>query len=468
LVLVRLDLNEEVRSMQIRRLVQSRVFGVVLRSRRVVEAFAPCAVAFCLLLPIVAGCSSRGGDAASGAKKIVFWHTQTDDNAKALNELVRKYNATNRLGVVVEAQYQGNYDDIFRKTMAAVQGGKLPDIAVAYESMVAEYMRAGVVRSLDDFVKGPNGLKPEDLQDIEPAFLATNRFPQFGNKLLSFPFTKSVLVMYSNLDALKAAGFPGPPRTWDEFWRAALAVTKPGSGGSPGTRGFIISPNASTIDGWFYSNGGKLLTPDRKRVLFNEKPCVEIFEGIRKLVDAGAAYMTAEREYQMEFGAGRGVMFCGSSTQRNYFREAVAGKFRWAISNIPQKDPKHPVTVLYGANLAIFRSTPEREAAAWDFVKWLSMKEQTAFWAIRSSYMPIRKSVARMPEMQEAWKRDPQGKQAFEVIKYAVPEPNVRGWQDVRTYLEEALQAVVTGTDTPQSALDKAAEKANKALASKA
>jgi maltose-binding protein MalE len=73
-----------------------------------------------------------------------------------------------------------------------------------------------------------------------------------------------------------------------------------------------------------------------------------------------------------------------------------------------------------------------------------------------------------MPEMQEAWKRDPQGKQAFEVIKYAIPEPNVRGWQDVRTYLEEALQSVVTGTDTPQSALDKAAEKANKALASKA
>ena len=422
------------------------------------------------LMVAAGGCSSKNGGAGSGAGrlKIVFWHTQTDDNARALAELVRRYNATNRLGVTVEALYQGNYDDIFRKTMAAVQGGKLPDIAVAYESMVAEYMRAGVVLPLDDLVNGPNGLSKQDLKDIEPAFLATNRFPQFGNKLLSFPFTKSVLVMYSNLDALRAAGFSQPPKTWSEFWRAARAVTKRDPSGGPGVRGLIISANASTIDGWFYSNGGRLLTPDRKRVLFNEPPCVEVFSGIRSLVDAGAAYLTQERDYQMEFGAGRGVLFCGSSTQRNYFREAVAGKFGWAISNIPQRDPKHPITVLYGANLAIFRSNPQRQAAAWDFVKWLSQKEQTAFWAIRSSYMPIRRSVANMPEMLEAWKKDPQGKQAFDVIRYAVPEPNVRGWQDVRTYLEEALQAVVSGTDSAKGALDKAAEKANQALASKA
>jgi len=420
------------------------------------------------LLPLLAGCSSKQAPGTTGGKiRIVFWHTQTDENAKALMELVNKYNATNKLGVEVVAQWQGTYDDIYRKTVGALQGGKPPDIVVAYESMVSEYMRAGVVVPLDDYVNGPNGLSAADLADIEPEFLATNRFPEFGNKLLSFPFTKSVLVMYSNLDALKAAGFSGPPKTWDELWRAAKAVTKPGKGGAPGVRGFIISPNASTIDGWFYSNGGKLLTPDGRKVLFNQPPCLQVFQGIEDLVKSGAAYGVGERDYQGEFGSGRGVMYCGSSTQRNYFRDAVAGKFRWAISNIPQKDRKHPVTVLYGANLAILRSTPERQAAAWDFIKWLSQRDQTAFWAIRSSYMPIRKSVANMPAMKAAWSKDPQGKQAFDVIPSAIPEPNVRGWQEVRTYLQDALQAVLSGTATAKEALDQAAAKANQTLQAK-
>ena len=43
--------------------------------------------------------------------------------------------------------------------------------------------------------------------------------------LLSFPFTKSSLVMYYNRSLLKRAGLTGePPATWDEFEKQAAAV----------------------------------------------------------------------------------------------------------------------------------------------------------------------------------------------------------------------------------------------------
>ncbi|MDH7571160.1 MAG: hypothetical protein QHJ73_16410, partial [Armatimonadota bacterium] len=84
-----------------------------------------------------------------------------------------------------------------------------------------------------------------------------------------------------------------------------------------------------------------------------------------------------------------------------------------------------------------------------------------------STYMPIRMSVAQRPEVQEYWKQDPQGKQAFEVARYGVREPNVRGWQDVRRILEEAFDKVVSGTLSPEAALAEAETKANQALAEK-
>lgn len=419
-----------------------------------------------LLSGFLSGCGSKTSSPKGVSQEVTltFWHTQVRDNQKALNELVEKFNRTNPYGIKIVAQWQGNYDELFRKTMAAIQAKHPPDIAVAYESMVAEYMRAGVVVPLDPFVKGPEGFSPKDLQDLFPAFLATNRFPQFNYRLLSFPFTKSCLVMYVNLSALKEAGFDRPPRTWEEFRRAVIATTKRGADGRFLRRGLAVNIDASTIDGWIMSRGGRLISPEG-RVTLNTPSARRVFETLVELFKRGSAYETQGLDYQTDFAAGRAVMVCTSSTQRVYIRRLVGGKFAWCIAPIPQDNPDKPVTVLYGANIMIFKSTPEREKSAWRFIRWLAEKEQTAFWAMKSSYLPIRKSVAQMPEMQKHWwKEDPQGRQAFEIILSARPEPNVRGWQKVREIIEEALKSAVTGQKTVEEALADAEAEANRVI----
>ena len=70
--------------------------------------------------------------------------------------------------------------------------------------------------------------------------------------------------------------------------------------------------------------------------------------------------------------------------------------------------------------------------------------------------------------MQQHWeKNDPQGKQAFDLIQYSRPEPNVAGQQDIRTYVEDAITAVMTAKASPREALDQAATKANRTLEEK-
>src|SRR5262245_54148761 len=138
--------------------------------------------------------------AGSGAGAIEFWHTRTQDQAKEIEAIVSAFNAAHP-GTTIKPQYQGNYQQLFQKVTVSIQTKQLPVLAVAYESMIAEYMAANIVAPLDPLLPDPQiGLPKEDQADIFPSYLESNRFPQYNNQLLSFPFTKSNLVMYYNRD----------------------------------------------------------------------------------------------------------------------------------------------------------------------------------------------------------------------------------------------------------------------------
>ena len=171
----------------------------------------------CGLLAIaITGCG-KTEEPAGGPLEITFWHTQSSKNADVLKEIISNFNRENS-DVKITAQYTGGYTDLYRKMRASVSGGNMPDLAVAYESMVAEYASAGVVEPLDGYVRhGEYALSDEEVEDIFPGYLETNRFEEFSGKLLSFPFTKSNLMMYYNLDMIKKAGFKDRPTTWEEF-----------------------------------------------------------------------------------------------------------------------------------------------------------------------------------------------------------------------------------------------------------
>ena len=53
------------------------------------------------------------------------------------------------------------------------------------------------------------------------------------------------------------------------------------------------------------------------------------------------------------------------------------------------------------------RSSPAKQAAAWELVKFLVAPEQIAGFATASGYVPIRKSAAADPAVQEFWAENP-------------------------------------------------------------
>ncbi len=55
----------------------------------------------------------------TGPTSLVLWHTQTGSNAKALQDLVDKFNSTNGKQITVTLQYQGSYTQLYQKNLSA-------------------------------------------------------------------------------------------------------------------------------------------------------------------------------------------------------------------------------------------------------------------------------------------------------------------------------------------------------------
>ena len=398
----------------------------------------------------------------TGPVTVTLWHALTSDPQKsALEAAVKKFNETNGKGITVNAVVQGNYTQLYQKTLAAIQAGSLPDMAHAYESFVADYTKADVVINLDPYVNSKkNGLDQASKDDIYKPYFDTNRFAQYNNQLLSFPFTKSLALMYSNDDALKAAGVATAPKTWDEWEQAVMKATKKDASGKTTQYGYAGTTDASYFNAMVLSRGGKLMSDDGKTVKWDGPEGLATLQMLKRLYDGGYAYTPTGFDWQNDFAQGKLAYTFASTSSRPFIAAAMKTPVNWSVSL-----PPGGKTVMFGANIAVFKTTPQKQLACWLFIKWFSEQAQTADWATKSFYMPVRKSAANNEALKSFWSsKDPQGKQAYEAIGSSIPEPNVRGQQDIRDVIFNMIQSVTTGKASAQQAIKDAETKANQIL----
>lgn len=389
-------------------------------------------------------------------QEIAFWHVSTKIHEEKLLELIDEFNSTNEWGITVKPEYGGYYGDIREKTLAAIAAGSPPDLSIAYQNVVAEYAEAEVVEPLDDYIASQKyGLTAGEMADYFEAFIKGDRYPAFGNKMLSFPPNRSMEVMYYNVDWLNELGYDEPPETWDEFYEVCKAATDEAAG----TAGYCISPSASTFAGWVWTRGGEILSADGKSVVFQEEG-TEALTFLKKLVDEGLAYQMAERYGdQTDFANEKVVFTFGSTAGLPYYDQAVEGKFEWSIAPLPHETAA-PIVDMYGPSISVFQTTPEKQLASWLFLKWFTAPEQTAEWAITTGYFPVRKTAAESEAMKTHFAETPLYEKAFSFLPYAKTEPTIAGWQAVRDAIYNAIIGVIAGERTPEEAIAEAVAEA--------
>jgi len=105
----------------------------------------------------VAGCagSSAPSPASSGKVTIQFWHAQTQIDAKVMQQLVAKFNASHP-NIVVQASSGGtSTGDLLPKVTTAIAAGTYPDIAYIYGSYAANIAQSGKTVNLADRINQP-------------------------------------------------------------------------------------------------------------------------------------------------------------------------------------------------------------------------------------------------------------------------------------------------------------------------
>lgn len=390
--------------------------------------------------------------------EIEFWHAMTGDQEKALQKITDDFMAKNT-NIKVKLVGQGNYNDLQQKLTAAAKAKKPPTLSQTYEDWNTEYIQNDIVTDLTPYINDPKyGWKKEELEDIAKVYRDDN---MWDGKFFSLPFNKSTNVLFYNKTLLDKAGLK-VPTTWDELKDAAKKVTadKPDGKGKILGMGFENSVGMD-LHTYVLQAGGQYVDEKNLKLQFNSQEGKDALNFLNGFIKDGTGRLAGEDKFMSEpFGRGDVAMYVGSSAGITFVDKAVNGKFEWAVA--PLVKGKKGAAVIQGTNVSVFSAaTDEQKLAAWEFIKFLINTDNTAYWAMKTGYLPVRTSAANLDSYKQFVKDHPnQGvaeKQLGDGFFYA----RVLGSSAVKNVVMKEVENVMLGKKTVDQALADAEKAGN-------
>jgi multiple sugar transport system substrate-binding protein/sn-glycerol 3-phosphate transport system substrate-binding protein len=404
----------------------------------------------------------RGADPTGTT--ITYWYQHTGANGDAMQKMIADFNAANPWKITVNGEYAGPYDQIYNKMVVAIAAGNPPELVVAYQNQSATYQVNNALVDMNAYVTDPKWGIGKDLGDFFEGFINQDVNAQFGGARLGFPPNRSLEVMYYDMTLLKSVGINAPPRTWTEFALDCRRVTNK----DKDTYGYALDNlDASHVYALVISRGGEFARPDGKGYTLNTPQMKAAMLYMRGLILQGVARKIPKKyDDQTDFGNGRAAFTLSSTSGLSFYDKAVKankdGPFQWGIAPVPQLTASGaPAIDLYGASVSIPKSTPQKQLAAWLFIKWFSEPQQQAQWAHVSKYFPVRKSSEKL--IADLLDADANFAAAWKLLKIASlkAEPPYAGYDLVRDAITAAYSKVLDGAnvDATLAALQVQADK---------
>ena len=382
------------------------------------------------VLIFLTGCEEKESKVTS----VTFWHAMGGPLGDALGELVNEFNL-NHSNIKIESISMGNYNALSQKIIAGILSHKTPTIAQVYSSWTSNLYESNVIEPLENYINGKNGLSEEELSDFYPVFIKDNTFDE---KLITLPFNKSVYNYYYNIDLFKRAGIDSFPKTWSSLLETALKLQKD----EDPITAFGVS--VGIYESVLYSFGGKIVDDNNNPSFYSEEG-IKALQYLKDLIyEYRLAHLTTGYQHQDEFIAEKIAFIVGTSVSYAFIMRSDP-EFRVGVAPMPKEDTTG--VIIMGTNVALFEDKNDKEKnAAWEFIKWLVAPEQQAEWAIKTGYVPVRKSTLELPEVKEHFKKVPGLKKVWEQLIYAELEPSDPAWLFGRQIFSQVgLEPVLRG-----------------------
>lgn len=384
---------------------------------------------------------------------VTFWTAYTGGLGTAFSALASQYEQNH--GVHINDIVSANYTALFQKEQSAVFAGGLPQAGQAYENIAATLVKNGAITRLETYVKNKkSGLTKKEIADFPKGIWNDTKL---GGRQYMVPFSKSDIVLYYNPAILKASGISKPPTTWDQFAADSKKVTKT-SGGHPTQWGATFEVSESTWYAWMKEWGAPVLGKNHKPV-FASKAGMAPVNFFVNLAKKGYVLFSTQSGFpgEADFDAGKTAFYVGTSAGYTFVKGGAKPGVQVLESQFPA-GPKGRATELFGANMVIFsNNTIAQKTAAWNFLKWLVSPQQTAYWAIHTGYMPVRKSAFKLAELKQYYSQNPSLDAAAKQLNHAVVEPAFPQWTKMQADIATGLGAALT-LSTPASTAMKNAQ----------
>ena len=236
---------------------------------------------------------------------------------------------------------QGDIQELNQKVRAAAAGGGLPGATMGDDYDITQYAFNDIIVPIEPFMNdAKNGMSAEEQQDFLPNQLNRHKLAIYDDQMMAFPQGFSAFTCFWNVDALKAAGFDGPPKTWQEFPDHVRAVAK----ANPGMTGWNIGGAGDRFISSLLTSGVQWLADDQKSTNFNSPEALEIMTWWKALADEGLLAVIDGDDANNSFASGKSIYYMDSSGNTADFTVAKPS-FTWIAAcrrRAPTTLPRSP------------------------------------------------------------------------------------------------------------------------------
>ncbi len=405
------------------------------------------------------------------ATEIQWWHAMTGPLNEKVNELATKFNASQSEYKVVPV-FKGNYDETLAAGIAAFRAKEAPAILQVFEVGTATMMNAtGAIRPVATIMKEAG--ETFDPKSYIPA--VAGYYTSSKGEMLSFPFNSSTTVFYYNKDAFRQAGLDEskPPKTWPELFKAAQKLKESGHKAAFTTdwQSWVQLESFSAWHNTLFATKDNGFGGTDARLAFNSPTHVQHIANLQKMVQEGTfSYGGRKSESQAKFYTGECAMFMGSSASLAAIRKNA--KFSFGVSTLPyypevKGAPQN--TIIGGASLWVMNGRPAAEyKGVAKFFTFLSAPEIQADWHQATGYLPITMAAYELTRKSGFYEKFPGADVSVQqmVVKTTSKSRGVRlgSLPQIRTVVDEELEAVWAGKKSAKEALDTAVVRGNELL----
>jgi multiple sugar transport system substrate-binding protein len=430
------------------------------------------------------GCSTDGAAAASAdwpldpladdqQVEIVFESynlMQAGAWTETINALVAEFEAEHP-NIDVKAQPTQGTSTAGGGTAVSVQtqllAGNPPDVAqLTFDTLDFAVNELGA-KSITDMV-GEEALQ-ESFGGDHPFHPRAATLGDWKGKTYGMPYVFSTPVLFYNSTALQAAGLPADPdlATWDDVAETGRAVTA--KTGKPS----LVVTCAVSGGNWcmqaiFRSAGGGVLSDDRTAIEFGKPESVAAVQMLRDLYDEGVLANLDTSGQNEAFTRGDAVLnLTTSALQSGYMAGAQADGWELRAKRMPAFAGREAVPVNSGSVLSIFSNDPAKQAASWEFVKFMTSDRAYQQISSKIGYLPLRPSLTEDAAFLKDWADSnpllaPNLEQLDEIVAWTSYPGN--SYVQVDTILATAVEEAVFYGKDPAATLGAAAERAQELI----